>query len=70
MENKKKAFKIYITSKERTKLLEQAQAVGLSGRGCLSRYISKIAISQICFLDDNVQKLISVLNLKVEDNGK
>lgn len=57
----KKTIKIYLTEQQKKQLLEKAQQSGFSGRASLTRFIEKIASEDICFLDDNLKKMLKAL---------
>jgi len=59
----KKKYHIYLTEAEHNNLIVKAGEVGLVGRGCLSRYFSKIANSPIVFLDENAKAILRALDL-------
>lgn len=58
----KKELKVYLEDSDYKKLLLKAEAVGFSGRGAISHYISKIARESIAFIPSDVEV---VLKLKV-----
>jgi len=60
----KKTIKIYLEPEDVERLKLKAEASGFVGRGCLSGYIEKICKQPICFLDENVKALLSVLKLQ------
>ena len=43
------------------KLMQKANETGFYGRGSLTKFMEKIAIEDICFLDDNLRKMLKVL---------
>ena len=57
----KQPIKIYLDSETRKKLLEKASDTGFSGRGAMTKFIEKIAAEDICFLDENLRKMLKVL---------
>lgn len=57
----KQPIKIYLDSETRKKLLEKANDTGFSGRGAMTKFIEKIAAEDICFLDENLRKMLKVL---------
>lgn len=59
----KKEFKIWLEPEDFTRLKCKAQEAGFDGKGEVSHYIEKVAREPICFLDDNVRRLLNSLNL-------
>lgn len=59
----KESIKVYLDVKDKRKLLEKAEAVGLRGRGALSQFISFVAQNEIVFLDENVKKVLRCVSL-------
>jgi len=57
----KQPVKIYLDSDTKRKLLQKVDETGFSGRGALTKFIEKIAVEDICFLDENVRKMLKVL---------
>ena len=57
----KQPIKIYLDSETRKKLLQKAGETGFSGRGALTRFVEKIAAEDICFLDENLRKMLKAL---------
>ncbi len=57
----KQPIKIYLDSETKKKLLEKADETGFYGRGALTRFIEKIAAEDICFLDENLRKMLKAL---------
>ncbi len=57
----KQPVKIYLDSDTKRKLLQKVDETGFSGRGALTKFIEKIAAEDICFLDENVRKMLKVL---------
>jgi len=57
----KQPIKIYLDSETKRKLMQKADETGFSGRGALTKFIEKIAIEDICFLDDNLRKMLRIL---------
>ena len=57
----KQPIKIYLDSETKRKLMLKADETGFSGRGALTKFIEKIAIEDICFLDDNLRKMLKIL---------
>ena len=57
----KQPIKIYLDSETQKKLLRKANETGFNGRGSLTRFIEKVAGEDICFLDDNLRKMLKAL---------
>jgi len=57
----KQPVKIYLNSDTKKKLLQKVNETGFSGRGALTKFIEKIAAEDICFLDENVRKILKAL---------
>ncbi len=57
----KEPVKIYLDSETKKKLLKKANETGFKGRGALTHFIEKIAREDICFLDDNLRKMLKAL---------
>jgi len=57
----KQPIKIYLDSDTKRKLLQKVDETGFSGRGALTKFIEKIAAEDICFLDENVRKMLKAL---------
>ena len=57
----KEPVKIYLDSEMKKRLMQKANETGLYGRGSLTKFIEKIAIEDICFLDDNLKKMLKTL---------
>lgn len=57
----KQPIKVYLDSETQKRLLKKANETGFYGRGALTRFIEKISAEDICFLDDNLRKMLSVL---------
>ena len=57
----KQPIKIYLDSETQKKLLKKASETGFTGRGALTKFIEKIAVEDICFLDDNLRKMLKAL---------
>ncbi|GIU68257.1 MAG: hypothetical protein KatS3mg001_107 [Candidatus Pacearchaeota archaeon] len=57
----KQPVKIYLDLETKKKLLKKANETGFSGRGALTKFIEKIASDDICFLDNNLRKMLKVL---------
>lgn len=60
----KQIVKIYLETEDLKRLKDKAEALGFIGRANLTRYIEKIARSEIAFLDSNVRAFVKALNLK------
>ena len=57
----KQPIKIYLNSEIKKKLIQKANETGFSGRGALTKFVEKIAIEDICFLDKNLRKMLKVI---------
>jgi len=57
----KQAFKVYLDPETQKRLLKKANETGFYGRGALTKFIEKIAAEDICFLDDNLRKMLKAL---------
>ena len=57
----KQPVKIYLDSETQKKLLKKASETGFTGRGALTKFIEKIAAEDICFLDENLRKMLRTL---------
>lgn len=57
----KQPVKIYLDFDTKRKLLQKVNETGFSGRGALTKFIEKIAVEDICFLDENVRKMLKAL---------
>jgi len=57
----KQPIKIYLDSETRKKLLQKAGETGFQGRGALTKFVEKIAVEDICFLDENLRKMLKAL---------
>jgi hypothetical protein len=57
----KEPVKIYLDSEMKKRLLQKANETGFYGRGALTRFIEKVALEDVCFLDDNLRKMLKVL---------
>ena len=57
----KRPIKIYLDSETEKKLLKKANETGFYGRGALTKFIEKISAEDICFLDDNLRKMLKAL---------
>ena len=57
----KQPIKIYLDSETKKKLIDKANETGFYGRGSLTKFIEKIAIEDICFLDENLRKMLKTL---------
>jgi hypothetical protein len=65
----KKAIKIYLTPEVENALKQKANAL-FTGRGAVSRYIERIAVEPVCFLDANVKAILGLLNVSPETSPK
>lgn len=59
----KMMVKIYLEESDKRKLMIKAEESGFSGKGSLSHYVSKVANSDLIFLDNNARKIFKALNL-------
>ena len=50
----KQPIKIYLNSETKKKLIQKANETGFYGRGALTKLMEKIAVEDICFLDENL----------------
>lgn len=57
----KQPVKIYLDSETKKKLMQKASETGFSGRGAITKFIEKIASEDICFLDENLRKMLKVI---------
>ena len=57
----KQPIKVYLDPETQKRLLKKAIETGFYGRGALTKFIEKIAVEDICFLDDNLRKMLSAL---------
>ena len=57
----KQPVKIYLDSETKKKLLQKVSETGFSGRGSLSKFMEKIAAEDICFLDENLRKMLKTI---------
>ncbi len=57
----KQPIKIYLDSETRKKILQKASETGFQGRGALTKFVEKIAVEDICFLDENLRKMLKAL---------
>ncbi len=57
----KQPIKVYLDSETKRRLIQKANDTGFNGRGAVSKFIEKIAIEDLCFLDDNVRKMLKAL---------
>lgn len=57
----KQPIKIYLDSETKKYLVEKAGETGFTGRGALTKFIEKIATEDICFLDENLKKMLKLL---------
>ena len=57
----KQPIKVYLDSETQKRLLKKVTETGFYGRGALTKFIEKIAAEDICFLDDNLRKMLSAL---------
>ncbi len=57
----KQPIKIYLDSETKRKLMQKADETGFTGRGAITKFIEKIAAEDVCFLDDNLKKMLKTL---------
>lgn len=57
----KQPIKIYLDSETKKKLLQKANQTGFNGRGAITKLIEKVATEDICFLDENLRKMLRAL---------
>ncbi len=57
----KQPIKIYLDSETKKKLMQKANETGFYDRGALTKFIEKIATEDICFLDENLRKMLKML---------
>ena len=57
----KQPVKIYLDSETKRKLLKKVDETGFYGRGALTKFMEKIASEDICFLDENLRKMLKML---------
>ena len=57
----KRPIKVYLDSETQKKLLKKANETGFNGRGALTKFMEKVAVEDICFLDDNLRKMLKAL---------
>jgi len=57
----KQPVKIYLDSETKRKLFKKVTETGFNGRGALTKFVEKIAIEDICFLDENLRKMLKTI---------
>ncbi len=57
----KQPIKVYLDSETKRKLMLKANETGFNGRGAVTKFIEKIAIEDVCFLDENLKKMMKAL---------
>lgn len=57
----KQPVKIYLDPETKKKLTQKANETGFTGRGALTKFVEKIAAEDICFLDENLRKMLKVV---------
>ena len=57
----KQPVKVYLDSETKRKLMLKANDTGFHGRGAMTKFIEKVAIEDICFLDKNLRKMLRTL---------
>lgn len=60
----KTQFRLYLEEHDLLLIKQKALESGFEGRGWLSAYLHKIAISDLAFLDSNVKKILTQFKLK------
>ena len=60
----KKIIKVYLNDETINQLKRKAEEVGINGRAWLTKYLERLALSDIALLDENVKKFLKALNLK------
>lgn len=58
------ALKIYLETEDVRRLKNKAEALGLAGRGAVSRYIEKLSREPVVFMDSNCKALLEALQLQ------
>lgn len=57
----KQPIKVYLDDNTKRKLMQKANETGFYGRGAMTKFIEKIAAEDICFLDENLRKMLKAL---------
>lgn len=57
----KRPVKIYLDSETQKRLMKKVNDTGFYGRGAMTKFVEKIASEDICFLDENLRKMLKVL---------
>lgn len=57
----KQPIKVYLDPETRKKLIQKASETGFNGRGAMTKFMEKIAVEDICFLDENLRKMLRAL---------
>jgi hypothetical protein len=57
----KRPIKIYLDFEMQRRLLQKAAETGFNGRGALTKFMEKVAVEDVCFLDDNLRKMLKAL---------
>lgn len=57
----KQPIKVYLDSETKKKLMQKASETGFNGRGAMTKFIEKIAAEDICFLDENLRKMLRTI---------
>ena len=57
----KQPIKVYLDPETQKRLLKKANETGFYGRGALTKFVEKISTEDICFLDDNLRKMLRAL---------
>ena len=57
----KQPVKVYLDSETKRKLMLKANETGFHGRGAMTKFIENSAVEDICFLDENLRKMLRTL---------
>ena len=60
----KQTIKVYLTREHINLLKQKADALGISERAWLSRYLEKLAITEYLFMDENLKKALKLFVIK------
>jgi len=60
----KKTIKVYLEIEDINKLKQKAQEVGIDGRAWLTRYLEILSKEDIAILDQNLKKVLRLIDLK------
>lgn len=61
----KEAVKVYIERDIKKKLLLKAQLSNITGRGALSKFLTKLGNENFVWLDSNMELFLSALNKNI-----